>query len=146
MKADIWPQLVKQPQVLEKAIEEATRLDPSVNFVFRIAKEDMTVQSAEIKAGQLIFVSTHAANRNEKVFPQADTFNLERERNPHLSYGTGIHYCLGARLGRIQMKELFGQMLEKYPQLSLDLSKSSQRKHQSLGFSGFETLHIKLEA
>ncbi|MEK2646747.1 cytochrome P450 [Bdellovibrio sp. BCCA] len=144
IQSNVWPLLVKDRSLLENAIEEATRLDPAVNFIFRIVKEDMTLGGKQIDAGQLIFVSTHATNRAAEVFPDANSFNLERERNPHLSYGSGIHYCLGARLGRIQMKELFGQMLERYPQLTLDSTKPSQRKHQSLAFSGFETLHLQL--
>lgn len=144
LTAEVWPMIQQQPALLERAIEEATRLDPAVNFIFRIAKEDIEIPGAQIKAGQLIFVSTHAANRNEQVFTNADEFVLNRERNPHLSYGVGSHYCLGARLGRYQMKELFSQMLTRYPQLSLDGKKPAIRKHQSLGFSGFETLHLKL--
>lgn len=144
--SDIWPSLVKDSSLLEKAIEEATRLDPAVNFVFRIAKENFTLQQTEIKAGQLIFISTHATNRTEDVFPSADSFHVGREKNPHLAYGYGAHYCLGARLGRIQMKELFGQMLEKFPRLSLDKNQPPLRKHQSLAFSGFETLHLQLES
>lgn len=142
----IWPELVQAPELLEKAIEEATRLDPSVNFIFRIAKKDMALKNATIKAGQLVFVANHAVNRDSAVFAQPDDFALTRERNPHLSYGAGIHYCLGARLGRIQMQRLFARLLKDFPRLSLDKAQASQRKHQSLAFSGFENLHLTTES
>lgn len=144
LRGPIWNQIVQDPSLLENAIEEATRLDPSVNFIFRVAKSDQKVGDVEIKEGQLVFVSTHATNRNEAVFADADDFNLKRERNPHLSYGSGIHYCLGARLGRAQMKELFLQMIQRFPKVRLSSSEKAQRKHQSLGFSGFEALPLEL--
>jgi cytochrome P450 len=145
LQANTWEKLVADPSLIDGAIEEATRLDPSVNFIFRVAKKDLVVGGSEIKAGQLVFVSSHAVNRNEKVFANPDDFALDRSRNPHISYGSGIHYCLGARLGRAQMKELFSQLLEKFPKLALDSTQTAQRKHQSLGFSGFETLPLILE-
>jgi cytochrome P450 PksS len=141
LQSGMWARLVKEPELLESAIEEATRLEPAVNFIFRIAKEDLP--GTEIKKGQLIFVSTQAANRDEKIFPQADQFEMRRERNPHLSYGHGAHYCLGAKLGRIQTKELFKAMLFQFPDLQLCSAKAAVRKHESLGFSGFETLFIE---
>ncbi len=74
IQSDVWPLLVQDRSLLEKAIEEATRLDPAVNFVFRIVKENMTLQNTEILAGQLIFISTHATNRTEEVFSSTDSF------------------------------------------------------------------------
>ena len=145
LSSGVWQTLVDNRSLLDRAIEEATRLDPAVNFVFRVAKSHMNFAGADIQAGQILFVANHAANRSERIFKDADKFELSREKNPHLSYGSGIHYCIGARLARIQMKELFGQLLEHYPNLSLDSQKSSQRKHQSLAFSGFETLFLQLE-
>ncbi|UXR65305.1 cytochrome P450 [Bdellovibrio bacteriovorus] len=146
LQNNIWRDLVQNPGLLEKAIEEATRLDPSVNFIFRIAKKDMTLNGASIKAGQLVFVANHAVNRDDNVFTKPHEFVLNRDRNPHLSYGAGIHYCLGARLGRIQMQRLFTRLLQDFPDLSLDTSQVSLRKHQSLAFSGFENLHLTTES
>lgn len=145
LKSGKWNQLVANPALLEAAIEEATRLDPAVNFIFRVTKKDLMLHETEIKAGQLVFVSSHAANRNDDVFTNPDDFSLERVKNPHLGYGAGSHYCLGARLGRAQMKELFSQLLEKFPRLKLDATQAATRKHQSLGFSGFDSLPLVLE-
>lgn len=144
LTSGVWEKIVANPDVLESAIEEATRLDPSVNFIFRVAKKDVEIHGVHIKEGQMVFIANHAVNRNEKVFEKADEFVLERSRNPHLSYGTGIHYCLGARLGRIQMKELFHELAQKFPNLSLNAEQKPERKHQSLAFSGFESLSLHL--
>lgn len=141
----IWNDLKTHPERLEAAIEEATRLDPAVNFVFRTVTDDFEIEGQSIRKGEIVFVSTHAANRSPKVFPEPHQFRTDRERNPHLSYGAGSHYCLGAKLGRLQMRELFSSMLKNFPSLRLHPSRQAVRKHQSLGFSGFETLPLLLE-
>lgn len=127
---------------LEAALEESTRLDPAVNFVFRVAKQDVSLGGQEVKAGQLLFVSAHAVNRDPAVFAEPDRFRLDRARNPHMGYGSGLHYCLGARLGRIQMTALFGKLLERFPKLALARDPAPVRKHESLGFSGFNALTL----
>jgi cytochrome P450 len=60
-------------------------------------------------------------------------------RNPHIGFGSGLHYCLGARLGRIQMTALFRRLLATYPALKLG---ASVKKHESLGFSGYNALNL----
>lgn len=130
------------PPKLEAALEESTRLDPAVNFVFRVARRDAVLGDRTVKAGQLVFVSVHAVNRDPAVFPQPDEFRLDRARNPHMSYGSGLHYCLGARLGRIQLTALFGRLLERFPRLALAREPAPVRKHESLGFSGFNALTL----
>lgn len=131
---------------MDAALEEANRLDPSVNFVFRVARRDIELGGATIGQGQLVFVSSHAANRDPAVFEAADEFRLDRVRNPHIAYGFGIHYCLGARLGRIQMSILFRRLRETFPGLTLDAKAPAVRKQQSLGFSGFEKLPLRAGA
>lgn len=133
-----------EPAQLDAALEEATRLDPAVNFVFRVAKRDVELGGQQIKAGQLLFVSSHAVNRDPVVFSQPDDFRLDRVRNPHMGYGSGIHYCLGSRLGRIQMSSLFSALLKRFPKLALAKSPAPVRKHESLGFSGFTSLTLTI--
>lgn len=134
--------LREEPSRLDAAIEEATRLDPSVNFVFRAAKRDVVLGEAAVKAGELVFVSTHAANRDPRVFERPDELRLDRTANPHLSYGAGAHYCLGAKLGRIQLNLLISSVLRRFGSVTLS---AERRKHQSLGFSGFESLILNVE-
>lgn len=133
------------PNRLDAALEEASRLDPAVNFVFRAVKRATTLGGAALEPGQLVFVSSHAASRDPAVFDAPDEFRIDRARNPHLAFGFGIHYCLGARLGRIQMSLLFRRLRERFPGLALDPSAPAVRKHQSLGFSGFESLPLKAD-
>ena len=131
-----------EPAVLEAALEEATRLDPAVNFVFRVAKRDVELAGHTVKQGQLVFISAHAVNRDPAVFAQPDEFRLDRARNPHVSYGSGLHYCLGARLGRIQMSALWTQLFRRFPKLALNRNEAPRKKHESLGFSGYAALSL----
>lgn len=136
--------LLREDQAkLDAALEEATRLDPAVNFVFRVARNDVTLGGQTIKAGQLLFVSAHAVNRDPAVWPEPDRFKIDRPRNPHMGFGSGLHYCLGARLGRIQMSSLFGALLRRFPALKL-ANVPPERKHESLGFSGFNALTLQI--
>lgn len=134
---------LRDPAKLDAALEEATRLDPAVNFVFRVAKKDVALGDQTVKAGQLLFVSAHAVNRDPAVFDEPNDFKLDRARNPHIGYGSGLHYCLGARLGRIQMSTLFGALLRRFPGLTLAKA-PPVRKHESLGFSGFNALTLQI--
>ena len=135
----VWTQVAANLDRLALALEEATRLDPSVNFVFRTVKEDLSLEGQHLKAGDTVFISAHAVNRDADVFFNPDEFSLNRSKNLHFSYGHGSHICLGARLARLQMNILFGKLLRRYPSLRLE---SVVRKHQSLGFSGFESMVV----
>lgn len=126
---------------LDRITEEACRLDPAVSFVFRVAKKNMTLAGVEIKEGQLVFVSTTAANRDPAVFSEPHQFQMERTKNPHLSFGQGIHYCLGAKLGRIQIKALFRALFESTGELTA--LEQPVRKNESLAFSGYQSLRLK---
>ena len=114
-----------QKTITAEAIERATQNDPAVSFIFRVAKGDLQIGDAQIQQGQPIFISVHAANRESKT---------------SLSFGGGAHYCLGAKLGRIQMQILFTKLQAKFPRLLL--ADGSRRKVQSLGFAGTDFLAL----
>ena len=128
--------------LLDPAIEEFTRLDPAVTFVFRIAKSNVWIADKRIDAGEAVFISIHAANRDPSQFESPDAIDIERARNPHLSYGSGPHYCLGAKLGRIQMRLLFSSLFQLPLELTMSTTMPNKRKNQSLAFGGFETLFL----
>lgn len=140
---DVWDQLHSNPNLLSSAIEEATRLDPAVNFVFRVVKQEIRIPGGELRPGDVVFISIHGVNRDSEVFDQPDLFRMDRAKNPHFSYGHGSHYCLGAKLARIQMNTLFGALLQQFPRLRIDPEYPPRRKHQSIAFSGFESLHLR---
>ncbi|MFZ4714657.1 MAG: cytochrome P450 [Bacteriovoracaceae bacterium] len=125
------------------AIEEFKRFDPAVTFLFRVAKEDHYLGGQFVKAGETLFLSTHALNRDAKLNCPFE-LNIERKGANHFAYGHGPHYCLGAKLGRMQMKLLFEALLTTFQKMELNQDLATERDHYSLSFSGFKNLYLDL--
>jgi cytochrome P450 len=138
----LYTSLSAQPHLLPTATEEFKRFDPAVTFLFRVAKADTQVGHQPVKKGETVFISNHCINRDPKMFEKPNVLNIHRENNKHFAYGHGAHYCLGARLGRVQMHLLFENLVENFPSLSLDPRNPAIRDHYSLSFSGFKTIDL----
>jgi cytochrome P450 len=112
--------LVQQdPANLESAVDEALRLNTPFTFFARRATRDVVLGGQSIKAGQLVLVHLASGNRDETVFEEPDQFRVTRNPNRHLSFGHGIHYCLGAHLGRMEARIAVGSLLQKFPNAAL---------------------------
>jgi cytochrome P450 len=133
--------LLKEPTHLATAIEELNRLDPGVTYLFRTVKQATTLGGIELKPEDVVFVSNHAVNRDPALFENPDECRVDRARNAHFAYGHGPHFCLGARLARIQMQACFGAFLQ-FPDLRLNPEKPAERNHYALSFSGFSQLSL----
>ncbi|MGQ3887892.1 cytochrome P450 [Legionella sp. CNM-1927-20] len=139
----LWQKMLAELNYLDNYIEEANRLDPAVTFIFRVTKNDTYLGDQFIKAGSVIFISTHAINRDPEYFPEPEDIKLDLRSNAHFSYGYGGHFCLGAKLARMEMNLVFKSLLQYYPNLRLASHLPAIRKHHSLSFSGFEQLWLK---
>lgn len=139
----LWQKMQQNIEHLDQYIEECNRLDPAVTFIFRVTKNDTMIGQQAIKKGDVIFISAHAVNRDPAYFSMPDQINSTERQAQHFSYGYGSHFCLGAKLARIEMDYVFRTLLQRYPALRLDPEYPSKRKHHSLSFSGFEHLHLK---
>ena len=122
-------------------IEECKRFDPAVTFIFRVVREETSIGGQAMDVGDVVFISTHAINRDLDPELAPDVLNIHR-KGAHFAYGYGAHYCIGARLARIEMKALFEELLNRLPPFELDQSKDSIRDHYSLSFSGFQLLNL----
>jgi cytochrome P450 len=109
-------QLRQAPDEIPAAIDELLRFDSSTHFVVRFALQDTRVGPRTVKAGQQIHVMVGAANRDPARFAEPDRLELGRADNRHLSFGFGIHYCLGAPLARIELATAVRKLLERMPQ------------------------------
>ncbi|WP_246432362.1 cytochrome P450 family protein [Xanthomonas theicola] len=107
-----------------QAIEEILRWGSSVaNLPFRYATQDVEVGGCTIRRGDAVLMAFHAANRDEKVFgPGADKFDITRRRNPHLSFGQGPHFCLGAALARLELLYAFPALFARLDDLALAIA------------------------
>jgi len=117
---DQMKMLRRDPTLVPRAIEEMCRYDSPVQSVFRTAKEDVEIGGTTIDKGSGIFLMIGSANRDAAKFERPDVFDVTREENDHLSFGEGIHYCLGAPLARLEAGVAFGIMLNRFPNLRLD--------------------------
>ncbi|MEV3987488.1 cytochrome P450 [Streptomyces sp. NPDC049837] len=107
------------PTLLPRAVEELLRFVPQRNGVGlpRIATEDVAVGDVLIRAGEAVYVSYLAANRDPRVFTEPDRLDVTRDEAPHLAYGNGPHYCLGASLARMEFEVILATLLQELPGL-----------------------------
>ncbi len=114
-----WQQLRAEPALLPSAVNEMLRWwTPVMNFR-RTARDHYRLGDAEIRAGDKVVVSFLAANRDPAVFAAANQFDITRSDNPHLSFGYGPHYCIGAQLAVAQMQALFGELTRRLSSVEL---------------------------
>jgi biflaviolin synthase len=85
----------------------------------RVALEDVVIQGVRIRAGDPVYVSYLAANRDPDVFPDPDRIDVDRDAGAHMAFGNGPHYCTGAVLCRMQIELLIDTLLERCPDLRL---------------------------
>ncbi|GAA0585172.1 cytochrome P450 [Streptomyces crystallinus] len=113
-----------EPELLPTAIEELLRFIPQRNGVGlpRIATEDVPVGDVLIRAGEAVYVSYLAANRDPEVYTDPDRFRLTRDESPNLAFGHGAHYCLGAALTRMQSEVILSTLLRRAPDLRLAIA------------------------
>jgi cytochrome P450 len=127
--ANSWYALFREPAALAAlradhdlvptAIEELLRFDTPAPMFERWVLQDIEIEGIPIPRGQELALQFAAANRDPHAFPRADELVLERDSNPYLSFGAGIHYCLGAPLAKAEFEIVFRRILERLPRLEL---------------------------
>lgn len=107
------------PSSLPGAIEEMVRWTSPSPSKRRTATRDTELGGHRISAGQKVLVWEGSANRDAAVFADADVFDIARKPNPHLGFGQGVHYCLGANLARLELRVLFEELLARFASVRL---------------------------
>jgi cytochrome P450 len=139
---DQWDRLAAEPDLAPRSVDEVMRLAGAVVGIPRIATEDLEVSGWSIPAGTLVFLSTASANRDESVYDDAGTFDITAERVPHLTFGGGPHYCLGANLARAEIEEALRVLPGRLRNIQLDGQPSWR---QGTGISGPSHLPLRFQ-
>ncbi|HLP88331.1 MAG TPA: cytochrome P450 [Nostocaceae cyanobacterium] len=138
-----WQLLKENPELINSAVEELIRFDPPLQMMFRVAKEDLSIGGKEIKAGSVVALGIAAANHDPERFTNPEILDITRSPNEHISFGKGIHFCLGVILARMELATCFSTLIRRMPNLRLDPEKPPKLKHHSLVFKGFDSLEVQ---
>jgi cytochrome P450 len=103
----------RDPTLVPSLVEEGLRWTSPANSFLRHAVVDAELDGGEVRAGEAVAVWVGSANRDATVFDDPFRFDIKRTRNPHLTFGFGPHYCLGAHLARMALRALFGELLNR---------------------------------
>jgi cytochrome P450 len=105
--------------LVPRAVEELMRYDTPLQMFERWVLEDVELLGAEVRRGDELALLFGSANRDPAVFDRPDELDIARDPNPHLTFGAGIHFCLGAPLGRVELETSFGTLLRRAPGMEL---------------------------
>ena len=115
-----WADLRADPGLIPGAVEELLRWTTPVISFMRTATTDCTVRGQPIAAGEPVLLLYASANRDEEVFgPDADQLRIDRHPNPHVAFGFGPHFCLGAALARLEGRVVLAELVERFSSLTL---------------------------
>jgi cytochrome P450 len=140
---DQWRLLQSNPDAIaETAVEEFLRFDAPLHFFDRTATADTEIGGVAIKQGQKIVSLLGSANRDEEVFVDSDRMDLTRNPNPHIGFGAGIHFCLGAPLARLEMTVSIPELFKRFPTLELT---STPVRRPTFSLRGYESVMAKVK-
>lgn len=129
------------PALLPGAIDEIVRFDAPLQLFHRFVLEDLQYAGIDLRRGEKVGLLYGSANRDPAAFDRADDFDVARQPNRHLGFGTGSHFCLGAPLARLELEVLFGTLLRVLPGIALDEENPEFRG--GLVFRGLKSLRVR---
>ncbi|UOQ48959.1 cytochrome P450 [Gracilibacillus caseinilyticus] len=137
--------LKEDHSLIPQAIEELLRFNGPVEFsTDRWARESFQFMGQQVNKGDHVIVSLASADHDQNMVDAPDMLDITREKSPHLAFGKGIHYCLGAPLARLEADIAFRVLLEEYPNISIDADLSDLEWRQSYIIRGLKELPVRL--
>lgn len=113
-------QIAQDPKLIPQAIEELLRFEPPGPFMARYVTNDIEYYGQKIPKGSALLLMVAAANRDERRFVNGDKFDIHREVRPHMTFGNGIHVCIGAPLARMEGRVAMEEILKRFPEWEVD--------------------------
>jgi cytochrome P450 len=118
---DQWALLAERPELAGRAVEETMRYLGAVRGTIRVASEDIEYRDVLFPAGTIVSVALNVANRDGEVFAAPDVFDIRSERDSvQMTFGSGIHFCMGAALARAELQEALPLLARRMPDLVRD--------------------------
>jgi cytochrome P450 len=127
--------VIDDPSLWDTAVDELIRFVSPVISFSRTVTQDHTYKGVDFKAGQTVFMLYQSANRDEEVFDRADELIVDRNPNPHVAFGIGTHYCLGANLARAEVRVVFEELFKRLGDIRVPDGTRPQRGNSSLVLS-----------
>jgi cytochrome P450 len=136
--------LRSEPDLMKSAVEEIVRYTPPVLLsTQRYAREEMNIAGMDIAPGDLVLAALGSANHDESRFDQPEVLMLDRQNNKHVGFGSGIHYCLGAPLARMETGIALRVLFDRLPNLQLAVPAERLRWNTSLVTRGMKAIPVK---
>jgi len=133
-------QLVENPSLIPNAIEELLRYEPPAPHIARYVARDVEHYGQKVPEGSVMMLLVGAANRDDRRYPEGDRFDIHREIGQHLTFGYGIHFCLGAALARLEGRVALDEILKRFPAWEVD--RENARLSPTSTVRGWETLPV----
>ncbi len=135
-------ELVKDGSLIPNAVEEVLRFEPTAPHIGRCVARDVELHGRKVPEGSAMLFLVGAANRDDRVYPEAERFDIHRRmRPPHLTFGFGPHACLGAPLARVEGRVALEEILKRFPEWEVDYD--AARLSPTSTVRGWETLPVK---
>ena len=142
--------LGRDPSLVDPSVEEILRLPLPVGWpeetgatgLPRWAKADIDIDGTTIPAGELVLLDLQGANLDGRVFPSPETLDPDRAHNPHLAFGHGAYFCLGAPLARMELRVLFASLFRHFPRLRLAVPVAELRPRNRVLTGGLHELPV----
>ena len=138
-------EIVTDPSLIPAAMEELLRLDPPAPFIPRVNTEEVTVAGHTLPEGSRITSYLAVANRDERLFSDPYAIDFHRTENRHISFGMGVHRCLGSHLARLEMQVLYEEWHRLIPNYHITPG-TAPRVHWPRGTVGLDSLRLTIEA
>ena len=133
-------ELARDPALIPNAIEEILRFEPPAPHIGRYVTRDVELHGRTVPEGSAMLMLAGAANRDERRYPDAERFDIHRAIGQHLSFGYGVHFCLGASLARLEARVALEEVLKRFPDWEVDAGNA--RITPTSTVRGFETLPV----
>lgn len=140
LNPDQWDLLRREPDLINSAVEELLRFDGPSRLEARLLVEDVELRGKSLRAGENVFLVQSAANRDPDVFSNPHTLDVTRAKNPHVSFGFGVHHCLGNFLARLEANVVFPMVLDRLADLELD---GPEEWHPTMMSRGMRSMPVR---